>query len=236
MLALARCLLATAPAAAADPAPFLGWLDRGDATLTRTDGYTVLYHKKEQVTPKLLTDDVMRVKFMKPFNVYMEWINPHGKGGEAIYVDGWNRNRVRTHPGGFWGMLTFNLVPDSHWIMRSNRHNIRSFGLAKLHGIVRENVQHAVAAGDFIWMDHGPAVMFGRATRVLEAALPVDPAKGYYCHRAVMHFDVENGLIIHIRNFNAADRLVEEYGYEDFTPDVRLSAADFDPANPAYRF
>ena len=234
LTAVSLCLPAVG-AGAGPTDPFLAELERGDATLARTDGYTVLYHKKEQVTPKLLTDDVMRVKFQKPFNIYMEWINPSGKGGEAIFVEGWNKNRVHTHPGGIWGLFTFNLAPDSHWIMRSNRHDIWSIGLGRLHAIVGENVRRALAAGALVSVDHGPSTIFGRKSHIVEAQLPADPTLGYYCRRALVHFDAENGLILNIRNYDCADRLVEEYGYEDFRPDV-LTAADFDPANPLYRF
>lgn len=237
---LALSLLASAgPSGAAAPAPldpWLGWLERAEALLSRTDGYTVVYHKRELIKDTLLPEDVMRLKFMKPFNVYIEWVNPDGDGGEAIYVEGWNENRIRVHPGGFWGILTFNLVKDSRWIRRTNRHPITEVGLHSLVGLIGSHVRRGHAAGEFASRSLGEEPMFGRRAQVLEGVLPADPAKGYYCRRAVIHVDAQLALPLRLRVFDWDDRLVEEYGYEDFKPDVTLSAVDFDPANPGYRF
>ncbi len=225
------------PAAATEAVhPWLEWIGRAETTLARVDGYTCLYHKKEVVSPKVSTAGVMRLKFRKPFSVYLEWMNPNGTGGEAIYVDGWNRNRVRVHPGGFWDLLTFNLDVTSRWIMKANRHPITRIGLGNLVAITRANVERGLAASEFAAIDRGPAVTFGRAVHVHEGVLPADPARGYHCRRSVIHVDDELGLPISMTNYDADDRVFEEYGFESFNPAVELTAADFDPANPNYRF
>lgn len=239
--ALALLLVLPLPTSGAPVAPekvdlWLTWLARSEDALSRIDGYTVIYHKKEQVTPKLLTDDKMRLKFRKPFSVYLEWENPDGKGGEAIYIEGQNKNRVRLHPGGFWGMLNFNLLPSSKWIMKVNRHPLSDLGMHRMVEIVGDNVRRAIALGEFVSIDLGQAMMYGRPTYVYEGLMTSAPTKGYYCRRAIVNVDIELGLPLHIRNFDHNDVLVEEYGFEDFKPDVSLTAIDFDPTNPLYRF
>ncbi len=237
LLPLLPVILSAAPAAAPGGAqPWLAWLGRARTYLDGIDGYTAIYHKKELLHGTELTDETMRLKFKKPFNVYLEWANPGGKGGEAIYVEGWNDNRVKVHPGGFWGLLKFNLVPDSRWILRYNRHPITDLGLDRLVTLVDGNVRRALAAGVFVSVDHGRMPRFGRTATVLEGILPADPAAGYYCRRALVWVDSENSLPLNIAIYDWQDRLVEEYGYENFRTDVSLTAADFNPDNPDYRF
>lgn len=235
-LSLACALLLPGGSARAETGNWQAWLDRGLIYLGGLNAYTVIYHKRELLDESRLTEDTIRVKFMKPFSVYLEWINKEGKGGEAIYVDGWNHNKIHTHPGGFWGILTFNLKPTSHWIMRDNRHPVTEFGLENLMRIIDTNVRRAIAANDFTGVDHGSGVSYGRPCELLEAFLPADRTKGYYCRRSLLWLDSERAVPLQIRNYDWADRMVEEYGYEDLRPNAPLSASDFDPANPAYRY
>jgi outer membrane lipoprotein-sorting protein len=51
-----------------------------------------------------------------------------------------------------------------------------------------------------------------------------------------MDFDLESKLPLRIEIYDAGDRLMEQYGYEDLRLNVGLSDRDFDPANPDYRF
>ena len=105
-----------------------------------------------------------------------------------------------------------------------------------LVGLIGENVRRGLAVGEFASVDHGEVVMFGRRALVLEGVLPPELTKGYYCRRALVHVDAESGLLMNIRIYDWTDRLVEEYGYEDFKPDLTLTTADFSPENPRYRF
>lgn len=236
LLSLCSLLLPAAGAAAGDAvATWLAWIERSEALIERVHGYTVVFHKKELLGNSRFTDESLRLKFMKPFHVYMEWTNPKGRGGEAIYVDGWNRNRIHVHPGGFWGLLKFNLDPMSRWVVRDNRHPVTQIGLHYVVGLIGENVRRGVQAGEFTGVDHGASAMFGRNAIALEGLLPTDPGKGYYCRRVIVHAEAESGLLLNLRVYDWDDRLVEEYGYEDFR-EVALTAADFDPSNPSYRF
>lgn len=233
---LAAAALAAGPAAAGDVRPWLESLDRADALMASTTGYTAVFHKTERVGDRLIVSGPARLKFMRPFSVYLEWLNPGSRGGEAIYVEGWNRNRVHTHPGGFWGLLTFNLKLSSRWLSRDNRHLITDIGMHHLVSLLDDNVRRAVTAGEFESTSHGPIEIFHRPAFALEGAFPAGTETKYWCRRTVVYFEVATGLPLNIRNLDENGDLVEEYGYEDFRIDHALSATDFDPANPAYRF
>lgn len=232
---IAALLLLPGPGCA-DAGAWLAALDRADTTLASTTGYTATFHKAERIGDTLVTGHVYRLKFMRPFSVYLEWVNPGGRGGEAIYVEGRNRNRVRVHPGGFWGILNFNLRTDSRWLMKDSRHPITFLGLHNLTRLIGDNVRRAIAAGTFESADHGEVVIFGRTATALEGTLPADPAAGYWCRKTLVYFDRDTGLPVNIRNWDRHGDLLEEYGYADLQINNALSASDFDPDNPAYRF
>ena len=58
----------------------------------------------------------------------------------------------------------------------------------------------------------------------------------YAGRRLIISQGVENKLLIRLRVYHQTNLLVENYGYEQLDLGARLTAADFDPKNPAYRF
>jgi len=231
-------LMNVIPAAAfAGPAdPWLTWIEHAETVLGKVNGYTVVFHKQERVHEILGPEETMRLKILKPFSVYCEWVNPKGRGGEAIYSPGWNKDRIRVHPGGIWGFFNFNIDPTGSYVKKNNRHPITDLGVDKLVAIIGSNVRRGLKEGEFSSVDHGRTTLFGKQALVLEGNLPTDPAKGYYCRRTIVYIDVESGIPLAIRNYDWSDQVVEAYGYENLRSDVLLTSADFDPKNPNYLF
>jgi hypothetical protein len=237
ILLLAGCRLAAAEAPpATDLSPWLAGVDRAESVLATIDGYSLIFHKQEMLANVMQPEESMELKFMKPFSVYLKWINAKGKGGEAIYVRGWNKDRVRVHPGGVWGMFNFNLEPLNKRIMKQNRHPITWVGLDTIVGMISDNVHRGMLAGEFTSIPHGDVEVFGHPATMLEGILPADQSRGYYCRRTIVCLDIASGLPVRICNYDWSDRLVEEYGFENFHSEAAMSPADFDPVNPGYRF
>jgi hypothetical protein len=84
--------------------------------------------------------------------------------------------------------------------------------------------------------DRGEETVYGRKTTRLEGVFPKEKTTTYYCHRAVVNIDTELKLPIKVQIFDAADVLVETYGYEDLRLNAGLTEKDFDPSNAAYGF
>jgi len=216
--------------------PWAAWMARADATMAGVNGYSAIFHKREMIDEVLRPEEVMEFKFMKPFSVYLKWINPTGKGGEAIFTKGWNKNRVRVHPGGIWGIFNFNLAPDCARIMKMNRHPISWIGMGIVIEMLGENVRRAMGAGEFITIPHPETLVFGKRAEMLEGQLPADRLLGYYCRRTILYADPDTGLPLKIQTYDWSDRLVEEYGFENFKSDPEYTLEDFSPVNPGYRF
>jgi hypothetical protein len=198
--------------------------------------YLAVLHRQERVRGELQAPEVIRLKFRKPFQVYMKWLGEAHAGRELLYAEGWNGNRLMAHEGGVLGFITLNLDPNGALALRHSRHPVTDTGIGRMLEVVSESLQRAVAAGELAVGGLSTHTVYGRRCRRLEGRLPADPAKGYYAPRVVMDFDLESKLPLRIEIYDAEDRLMEQYGYEDLQVNVGLSELDFDPTNPDYRF
>jgi len=225
---------------AEDPAPLLdeamARLRAAQAAYAEVRDYTTVLHREERVRGEMKEPEVIRLKFRKPFQVYLKWIGPLHEGREVLYADGWNQNRLMAHEGGALGFITLSLDPNGSLALKSTRHPITDTGIGRLLEVVSESMDRALAAGELEISYARPNSVYGRPTRQIEGRLPPDPQKGYYAPRVVMDFDLELQLPIRVAIYDAEDRLLERYGYEDLRLNVGLSDRDFDPSNPDYHF
>ncbi len=198
--------------------------------------YVALLHRQERVRGELQAPEVIRLKFRKPFQLYMKWVGEAHAGRELLYAEGWNGNRLMAHEGGVLGFITLSLDPNGALALRHSRHPVTDTGIGRMLEVVSESLNRAVAAGELSVGGLSTHTVYGRRCRRLEGRLPADPAKGYYAPRVVMDFDLESKLPLRIEIYDAGDRLMEQYGYEELQVNVGLSDRDFDPANPDYRF
>ncbi|MBD3274787.1 MAG: DUF1571 domain-containing protein, partial [Candidatus Marinimicrobia bacterium] len=61
--------------------------------------YVCIFNKQERIDGELLPMETVRLKFKKPFSVYMRWIEDPRKGMEVMYVRGENNGKIIAHPG-----------------------------------------------------------------------------------------------------------------------------------------
>ncbi len=223
-------------AVAADNPDPRKWIEEAEAAYDRVESYTAVVHKQQRVAGKLLPKETIFLKFKKPFSLYMKWMKEPYKGSELLYVAGWNENRVRAHRGGLLRFITRNLDPRHPGLMAGNLRPVTDMGVGQLVNFVVTNIRIAIEVSEPGFSRQGEESVYGRRTRILEIVLPAGIAGGYASHRFVINQDIENGILVRIRVHDPEDRLVENYGYEDFDPDARLTDADFDPDNADYRF
>ncbi len=206
------------------------------AVLAQTDSYTAIFHRRERINGKLREEETAFFKFKKPFKLYMKWGKEPSKGLEVLYIEGWNNNRVKVHGDGIIGITTLNLDPKSPLAMKDNRHPVTDSGLENLMNFINENVQRGIKTSEVIFKTPCEEIIYGRKTVKIEGIFPKDKTKGYYCHRAIINFDLEQKVPIKVQIFDFGNNLIESYGYEDLRLNAGLTEADFDPKNPTYRF
>lgn len=200
--------------------------------------YTAHFLKQERIREKLRKQEVIELKFQKPFKVYMNWVDSPDKGMELIYIDGENDNRIRAHLGGFLNAVvpSVNLKVDDKLVARNNRHIVTETGIGEFLRKYTIDFKVAKEKGDLgVAVEEGHK-LFNRAVIRVEAFLPKKPDNGYYCYRSVVFFDDENKLPIQMEFYDHQDRLIEKYAYKNLKINSGLKEKDFDPENEAYHF
>ncbi len=229
MAALLLAAVAGAGGANADPEAER-WSNEAEAAYDNVTSYTAVFHKQQRVAGKLLPEETILLKWKKPSSLYLSWIKGPYAGSELIYAQGWNQNRIRAHRGGLLRFVTRNLDPRDPQLMKDNLRPVTDIGIGNLVKAVAAKIREAIRANDLVFSGHGEETVYGRKTQVFEVVTQYDG------RRLVINQDVENKILIRIRIYDQADQLVENYAYERLNLDARLTAADFDPKNPEYRF
>jgi hypothetical protein len=212
------------------------WIEEAKAALASTDNYTTIFHKQERVRGVLGKEETIFLKFKKPFKVYMKWIKEPHKGRELLYVEGWNKNRIKANEGGIPGIFNLNLNPKGKLAMKGNRHPITATGLENIIKVIGRDLRRGTSDRTIKLIDLGEEMVYGRMTAKFEGIFPDDEERGYYCFRSVINLDVQNKIPLKIKIYDKEDNLIENYGYEDIKLNAGLSDADFDPKNPKYGF
>jgi len=233
LLPAAIAFLASSPQQNFDPEKLI---NEAEAAIASVNSYTAIFHKQERIKGVLAEEETIFIKFKRPFRVYMKWVKDPYKGRECLYVQGANNNRIKAHEGGILSLVKLNLNPLSSRAMKGNRHPITEAGLENLIKLIGSELRRGTEAGEIELKDHGEETIYGRTTRKIEAIFPKEKEKGYYCYRAVISLDIELKVPIKSVIYDWQNRLMESYGYEQLRLNAGLTAADFDPKNPEYKF
>ena len=199
--------------------------------------YTAIFFRSEVLRAKQRPEETIALKFREPLHVYMKWLSESGKGREAIYVKGRDGDKVIVHePGWISGHFAVLLPPDGPTIMSRSRHPFDEIGIGRIIDLINSTFEKANQAGDLELRDLGTARDGDRILRMIEGILPKDPAKKYYCYRAIVSIDEGLGLPVAVKVFDWDDKLVEHYRYSNVRINTGVTDMDFNPENPNYSF
>ncbi len=230
-------LLLSAPAAAITDAEFLRLLEAADTKYAEVRDYTATMISIERVGETLIPEKRSLLKFQRPFNVYMRWLEGPGKGREGLYLSSEHNGKfLIAEPEGIARFVLARLDPADPRVMEQSRHPITDIGIGRLLEIVGQNTRRAIREHVVRWNDRGVTEVAGRRARQVEGVLPKDPAAGFYGYRVTLWFDEEHGLPIRVVTHDWQDRLVEDYTYAQLLLNPGLIARDFDAGNPDYGF
>ncbi len=216
--------------------------------------YTAIMIKQERVDGVLGEHEYMGVKVRNrkiengvvkvPFSVYITFLKPATvKGREVIYVENLNEGNVVAHEGGMKGRFlpTVNLDPNGMLAMRGQRYPITEMGIENL--IVKliekgeRDRKHDECEVQFLQ----GAKVNGRSCTVLTVRHPVE--RPYFdFHEAQIFIDDEMKVPVRYAAYlwptspGGEKQLLEEYTYQNIKLNVGLTDADFDRANPKYKF
>ena len=230
------CLLCSSSMSQASD-ELLQWIKQMPAAYAGVKDYTAIFTRGEVLRGKQRPEETIALKFREPLQVYMKWLSESGKDREAMFVKGRDGDKVLVHePGWISGHFTVLLPPDGPTIMGRSRHPFDDIGIGRIIELITSTFEKANQAGDLEMRDLGSAKEDGRALRVIEGVLPKDPAKKYYCYRAIVTIDDELKLPVGVNVYDWNDKLIEDYRYKNIQINPGLTDQDFSPENPNYSF
>ena len=235
-LLLFVCLLSTSwIARGADD--LFQWIKQMPAAYAGVKDYTATFMRREVLRGKQRPEEIIALKFREPLQVYMRWLSGPAKDREAIFVKGRDNDKVVVHePGWLSGRFTVLLPPDGPSIMGRSRHAFDEIGIGRVIDLIVSTFEKANQTGDLEIRDLGTTHEDGRAMRVIEGLLPKDPAKKFYCFRAIVTIDEDWKLPVAVEVYDWNDKLVEHYRYSNIQINPGLTDLDFSTENTDYNF
>lgn len=203
---------------------------------TRVDDYTANFFMQEYVDGKLTPEQLIALKFKKPFKVYLRWIAGANEGRQALYPAGIDGNQLWVRVPLFVGAVTVALDPQSPRARKGGRHAITDVGIGRLIERLRNNVQRGLQHGEVTIVAGGYRTTFERPTWRYHLYFSDTAGRDYYCRTAVIDIDRDHHLPILAEIYDWDNQLVERYGYADLHLNPGLTDEDFDPKNPNYGF
>lgn len=223
-------LIISVPAFAQDPAEILNGMGRA---YSKVDDYTAIFYKQERVNGTVLPEENIRLKFKKPFKIYMHWLPGPHEGRESLYVRGENSGKVIGHEGGIIGFITLNMNPTGNIAMKGNRHPITDAGIGRLIEILDKDLERGRERGELKLKSLGEDEAYGRrAWHIVKET----PAEGYYAPKMEIWVDKEFKLPIKIKIFGPGDEFLESYGYSDLKVNAGLKDEEFTEGYKDYHF
>ncbi len=201
----------------------------------------VLVMEEQQGTER--RREQMEFKFRKPFDVYLNWQGNRSLVLEALYREGWNKERIRVRTDR-WGVpLIGDFDSQSYLARRGYHHPITEFGLNRLI----ERVQRQILQG---WLKEHLGVRFNGVQRCdsqpcyeLEFFFPVSQWRAYPYSRIILFWNISQYLPVKGEMYGWLDPAnprdldpYERYEFLNLKTNVALTEQDFDPANSEYHF
>jgi Protein of unknown function (DUF1571) len=212
-------------------------LELAEERYAEVQDYTTILLARERVGGTLNPERAILLKFGRPFSVYMRWMDGPSQGREGLFVAGaWGDRFLVQEKHGLARFVTAEIPPRDPRVFQAGRHPVTEVGIGHLLQVVGHDARRAARNGVLTVIDRGVQSVAGRPAHEVEGILPSDPEAGYYCHRVVVAFDLENHLPVRAIVYDWADQLVEEYTYTHLHLNPGLTTRDFDPENPEYGF
>lgn len=220
---------------------------------TEIRDYTATLLKRERIAGTLGGESAMELKVIHPviakdsspatpMHVYLKFNSPaSSKGREVIWIEGENNNQLIAHEGGFKNFLRMKLEPEGTIAMMGNRYPITGIGMIRLVEKLIEKGTRDRELGPCLVQIIDDEKVGDRTCRLIQVTHPTQE-KGMDFHIAQIFFDTERMIPLRYAAFGWPKKegeqapLEEEYTYLNVKLNVGLTAEDFNPDNPNYKY
>jgi len=244
------------------PHPLESVLHLARETLERIDrelfDYTCDLVMRERIKGELQSHEIAHLKvrreqrdgdqMVEPFSVYMCFQSPPNvEGREVLYVRNENNDEMIARNGGSSSLqnVTLSLKPDSRRAMKGRHYPITEIGIGNILERLIDEAEEAMQLDSdrrecqVRFFDN--AKIDGRVGQCIQVAFPFR-RENLKFHVARIFIDAQTQLPVRFAAYTwpqksgGKPRLMEEYTFLNFKPNIGLSNHDFDRQNSAYQF
>jgi hypothetical protein len=224
--------------------PALRWAYAEIDNLRAITDYSATIVKRERIDGDLVGPHYIYAKVRhEPYSVYLNFVSPAElKGQEALYIEGRNNGNLWAHGVGIKALVgTLSLPPTGRLAMQGNRYPITETGILNLAEKLIEVGEHDIQYGECEAQFFEGAKINGRVCTCMQFTHPV-PRREFRFHLARIFVDDELKVPIRYEAYDwpreegGSPVLTEEYTYLNLKLNNGFTDADFDTANPSYRF
>ncbi|MBF0225836.1 MAG: DUF1571 domain-containing protein [Desulfobacterales bacterium] len=134
--------------------------------------YTAIFYKQERIGKKLMPLEKIQLKFRKPFDLYMKWIDNPYKGQEMLYKEGQNNGKILAHKGGFLGLVSVSVDPIGNLAMDNQHHAVFDAGLGSTINLIAKGLKKGIDRKEIKVNFLGEEKLEGRPVYVFEGVFP----------------------------------------------------------------
>lgn len=176
------------------------------------------------------------------FSVYTRFLKPKSSAGqEAIWVKGWNNDKIVAHGAGLLNIKRVYLDPTSPMAMKGNRNPIWDVGIKNLLVQLMAKGRRDREHGECSVTITRQVEVAGRQCSLITVTHPKQ-REHFEFHIARLYIDDEHGFPIAYEGHLWPEKpggelpLIEKFVYSDVKLNVGLKDIDFDPANEKYNY
>jgi hypothetical protein len=207
------------------------WLERCRRRYKKIEGYRCIFWRRHVIDGEMTEWSAARMRFKKPFAVRLTFTSGPKDGTDVLYVKGKNEGELRARAGGLLGVVAVDLKPTSKRAMKGERHPITEVGIKQILDRMQRQMK-GLADDEDLKLEYASYTAEVNETRYVRfiVRLPDLPEKDFYCDRAVIVVNADLELPVHVKAYEPANRLREQYIYRDLevNPDFPPETFDFD--------
>ena len=193
---------------------------------------TYTLERREWVGGRQLPDQTIAVRYRRPEQILLEWVDAVYPGRKVLYGDGWNSGSLRVRPASYMPLL--NLSPTGAIAMRDSRHPVWMSALPRIVQQIVDVMGVLSARPELVaqFTDEGEQTEGGVPSRCYSAAMPYDQEPALYAPKVRVCAGLQSQLLTRFSAWKAEDgamRKVEDYVFRDLVVNAGLTDAHFDP-------
>lgn len=177
------------------------------------------------------------IKFrQQPRQVYMAWLPGGPRAGQEILYDARRRtDAMYGHLGGAFNVMSMWTPLDGSLARQNSNHSVLDLSPRFITDVVSAELQRYRAEGRSPQADVFEVLtVAGQRCLALAWTPPAGPP-AHYAARTRVCLNLRQPWVLQVESWDAAGDIQERILFDKLVPST-FSDADFDPANPAYRF